>query len=457
MFKQIKRLFVCMLALIMFCMFISGISAAWADDDDDDDDDTGAVYNSEAAIAKLLKVPHGTDVTGLFFTFNVEETRTFREVVGWRDSNPQDPEVDGIPGTFEITFEAGDTGATGTDGITTIIKETADIFEEAIWPHAGMFVFEITEDAAASYRANTTPPPTEVLTYSPATYILTAYVQEQNDSPGEYYVFAIGDVIEVKDYEEQTKGAKVDPTPGGGGDYEHSQMTFTNTYLKTNGGTDPKVPGHRTLAISKEVGGDYGDKTAYFDFSLTLTVPALVSPIPAFYRAYVLEEVDVSGTPTLSVVTSTSNAAGALIDTDTSGAFIKVSVSVPTVFKLKHGQQLVFIDTPVGTRYTLDETGVAGYTPSVVVTYDGTQKTPGYEGALSGNLSIPQSGYNVHGGNLYVGEGVNRADVTNTRKAVTPTGLNLNDLPFYVMILLALSALAAFIAAKSRKRKRYSS
>jgi hypothetical protein len=45
--------------------------------------------------------------------------------------------------------------------------------------------------------------------------------------------------------------------------------------------------------------------------------------------------------------------------------------------------------------------------------------------------------------------------IKNTREDITPTGLNLNDLPFIGMIVLALMSIIGFIILKSRKDKEY--
>jgi hypothetical protein len=55
-------------------------------------------------------------------------------------------------------------------------------------------------------------------------------------------------------------------------------------------------------------------------------------------------------------------------------------------------------------------------------------------------------------GNHFLKEKIDRADFANKYKTVTPTGIAVNDLPYIVMIALAISGLAAFVALKSRQR-----
>jgi hypothetical protein len=58
-------------------------------------------------------------------------------------------------------------------------------------------------------------------------------------------------------------------------------------------------------------------------------------------------------------------------------------------------------------------------------------------------------------GSKLVGEttaAASHADFTNTREEITPTGIIMNNLPYVGLILLAVAALIAYIAVKSKKR-----
>jgi len=144
-----------------------------------------------------------------------------------------------------------------------------------------------------------------------------------------------------------------------------------------------------------------------------------------------------------AVINPADNAAAGLIGTDAGGSYIRISTSGVTNFRLKDGQRLVFVDTPVGTSYTVEETAAIHYIPSLIVTRNGAAGAP-IPGTL--NTALPS-------GTQLVGELANGAAFTNTRDFVTPTGLNLNDLPFYGLILLALGSLVTFVVVKVRKRR----
>ena len=359
-----------------------------------------------AAITKILQLPEGTKVPKADFKFTVKSMS-----VDGKDATTANMPV---IGAVTIPFAGNETGAPAGN-IVTLPKESADIFAGVTFPHAGIYVYEITE------QINTYPadPAHEVMTYSEARYTLTVYVHNKTAPATGTYIYAIGARVNAKD--DGTPGTgKVDTTPGGGDDYDYSQMIFKNTYVKTNGG-DPEKPGtdidKATLAISKTVTGTYGDRTAYFDFTLKVTAPALVphTPTAPVYKAYVVEN-------------------GAVV-----GTYIEFASGTANTFRLRHDQKLIFLNTPVGTVYDVKETADTAYETSYIVT------TNGIAGAKTSGLVT---------GNQLIGEAANKTDYINTRDDVTPTGLNLNDLPFMGMILLAIGGFIAFVVLKTRKGRR---
>ncbi|MFV0413572.1 MAG: hypothetical protein ACK5L3_09945, partial [Oscillospiraceae bacterium] len=253
---------------------------------------------------------------------------------------------------------------------------------------------------------------------------LVVYVS--NGTSGRYISAISAIVVTPETGTTQTVGDKVDPSQNAGG------LIFANHYFKTNGGPDPVA--NSVLSISKTVAGSLGDLTKYFSFSLTVNKAATITTTPV-YKVFVLE-----GT---NVVTSSSNVDAASLQTDaTYGVYFEVTSGAPISVNLMHGQRLSFIDAAVGTTYSITEAATADYTPSVAVVVNGATavETPGTEGA---SLSIE---------NKLVGEGANSAAFTNTYKTVTPTGISINNLPFYIMIALAVGAFIAFVVVKSRKR-----
>ena len=376
----------------------------------------------EVAISKILQLPIGTTTPNATFSFLATpisvEGNTSEEAIATM------PELtDNMTVSFTVTDVDADELI---DNIMSIVMETDNIFAGVNFPHAGIFIYEITEIDSTNPTIDDKDNIHEFLSYSKAKYTLRIYVANKTDINGDIigtYVYAVGAIITIPDNGDQTVDYKVDPTPGGGSKFEYSQMIFTNDYVKTNGTTNPENPDpvtESTLAVSKRVTGDLANIEQYFDFSITLTIPSLVVDVPQYYRAYVIENNTVVN----------------------NGSYIQVRPGVATAFSLKHGQRLVFVDTPVGTSYTVEEVEPIGYTPSVIVITN-AEEVYKAEGKPSETLSTDVR---------FVGELANSAAFTNNRSNVVPTGINISNLPFVGLIVLAIVALIGFVAIKSRKR-----
>jgi len=243
---------------------------------------------------------------------------------------------------------------------------------------------------------------------------------------------------------------KVDPTPGGNKvDTWYSQMTFNNKYIRTNGAPDPnnpdpekpnlddpdpKNPKDSTLNITNDVTGNLGSSVLPFNYSLTLTVPTLIPDyLQPWYKAYLVDDT--------GVIDPTGTVNASLIGTDTSGnayKYIRVTPGAAVNFQLKDGQSLVLINTPVGSSYNVTQTAEPGYTTSVTTYYN----------------SIKNATIAALSATGYVGELFNAASYLNDFGDPTPGGLNISDMPFYGLILLAVGGLVLFVVVKARKRNR---
>ncbi|MDR0285794.1 MAG: hypothetical protein LBI33_13040, partial [Propionibacteriaceae bacterium] len=349
--------------------------------------------------------------------------------------------VIGNAGKVSVPFGTGATKDT-TGDIERWHLESHELFGGITWPHAGVYTYAITE-TPGTYTLK--PDVTEEITYSQARYEVNVYVGEVS---GALAITAIGAVQTIDGSGEPVAPedqAKVDPTPGGnpGLGYTYSQMIFLNQYVKTEGGTTPTTDKNWTLAISKTVQGDYSDTSAYFPFHATVTAPTL-SSVTAF-TAYVVAA-DPATAGQYIIVTTADNYAGAIAG----GKFTVASGSNLDV-NLKHGQSLVFVDTPVGTRYTVSEDGTTAYTAKATVTEAGI--TGGRETGGAGlGLTLPAASNAVYQGTLYVGEGpANSADFVNDRGDITATGISLDNLPYYLLIALVALSLGAYVVVRFRK------
>ena len=439
----LKTLIASVLAIIL-CLSI--IIPVFADDElNPISSGTDSKNPAGAAITKQLQIPIGTKIPtgGITFKFDVTLTAVDEKEDSAIEAGdiPQIDDEDADEFTIEITYPASDftnlliTYDYDDDGnIFTLINESEDIFADVVFPHEGLYQFEITEQTESYTIADDNH---ETLTYSGAKYLVTAYVTTDKD--GVLFVkFISAFVVIPDDEEEQEEDDKVDPTPGGGPEGDHSEMVFTNTYVRTNGSGDgeeePEDSDDATLIVSKTVTGDFGNKSLYFDFTLTITVPELVTEPKEAYIAYIVEEI--------SEETEGLEGPVVTISYDVIGDPIEFENETPNTFKLKHGQKLVFVDTPVGTVYEVEETGSVGYKPSVIVVYDGKAK-PNVTGTQNNKLGVEDE---------LVGEDENSADFTNDNDTKAPTGLDLNDLPFIGMIVLAIVGISVYLIFKMSRK-----
>jgi len=374
----------------------------------------------KAAIAKILQIPVGTNFPAMTFKFEVEPKSLDGDEGATAKMPPVNPK--------DIVFDGTETND-AVDGIISITKESPeDIFKDVEWKQAGVYIYELTETKNTYTIVDATR---EYMKYSDAVYTLKVYVKEAS-TKGTYYIYAIAAGITAPDGDDSADviGDKVDMTPG------NSKMTFTNRYVKTNGPTDPEKPDpvtESTLLVSKAVAGPFSSSTIYFGYKLTINVPSILAAPKAFYKAYVVE----NG----AVVTSVDN--GTVAGTDAGGAYISFVSGNEVEFNLKDGQRLVFIDTPIGTIYDVTEKAATAYTPDAYITTNGIGPVK-FPGALSTELPVLGQ---------FVGEAANKADFVNTRDEVAPMGVNLNDLPFIGMLLMALLAIAGYIVFKTRRRR----
>lgn len=369
---------------------------------------------AQTVVAKTLQMPAGTTTPTADFEFVF--TKVSVDGDGGQDALLTIPTIS----NKTISYTSADAGTIAGD-VKTVTKDTASLFTGVTFPHAGVYVYTV-EETGNTYTI--TDQNRESMTYSEAKYQITVYVK---NGASNLYVSAIAVVVDAEDNATQTIGDKV------------AKLQFTNTYLKSTGGVDPTNTANHTLAISKEVVGDFGDRSKYFTYEITAIAPTLVT-VPTTYKAYVLDASN-------AVVTSTDNAAAGNIDTDAAGkAFIKMTAGTQESIKLKHGQKLVFSDLHVGASYIANEKAVADYVPSIRVTENG----------VASDIPNPTPNIDFTTGSKVIGESANSAAFTNTYQEISITGLSLDNLPLVVILVMAAGAFVAFIIVKSHKNHKAS-
>lgn len=185
--------------------------------------------------------------------------------------------------------------------------------------------------------------------------------------------------------------------------------------LTTSGGT-AEITNHYkrddvTLTVSKTVGGNMGDTTKDFSFTLTVTAP---------------QGQTINYTTIADSITVTPKDEGEM-----EGSYTFNTNSV--TFQLHSGQQMQ-VTLPYGCTYAVSETA-DGYTPTVAVTGDNDAEKNGanVNGTMDGNITVAY---------------------TNTLTVTPPTGLNQNGTPFGVLMAAALVAGVALAGSVVNRRMR---
>jgi hypothetical protein len=410
-------------------------------------------YTPPVAITKQFVTPEGTEIPDATFKFSFAKYGIGSE--GTLTGS--------MPVIADVELELDSTDPSYMENTSNYLTT---IFQEKLIPlstlnatngsafvaGAGQYIYTITETAVVGY------PSSGVTLYtheSEAQYELSLYVARDGTAPNPLYIqyITVRKLIDDSGNSLGIAAEKVDPTPGAHG------LAFVNTYVKANDGKpgdnedpDPEDTDFQNLIVEKQEVDGAGVPLAtaaghYFPFQLTLTnadVGETDPLLPTFYKAYVL---DAAG----DVVNNLTLNGGAPVATvDSNGnRYYDFQVGVPQTLNLQDDQKLVFTRTPVGTKWVAVEklTGAGSpfdtYTASILVTVN-TAMDPVITGVL---------GQDTTTFDRLVGEGDTNALFKNYLGDTLPLGLDINNLPYYGLILLALLALAAYVVFKARRRR----
>lgn len=373
------------------------------------------VTPAAAAVKKVLTMSDGTVTPAATFTFDL--------VAKSVDGSTVSSDLATMPSIASpsITFSAADTGTT-QGGEKTVTAESNNIFQGVTFPHAGVYIYTLTEQSGTYTTANG-----ETMTYSGGSYDIEVYVENGTSAP---FISAVNAIVTAADNASHSVGEKVTPTPGS------STLVFHSQYQKMSGGTNPLTDS--ALTISKTVSGNYADKTKYFDFTANFTKALLETGTPT-YKLYLYK-----GNTIQTTIPAVALVSGGTIQNDGTYDYIEAAAGTALTVKLMHEQKLSVLAAAVGTSYTVSEAGVIDYTPSVSVTTNGIPVTQ--NGTVNTTLNT---------GTQLITAGSDSADFTNTYKTINlPTGITMNNLPFLVLLLLAIGSFIIFVVAKSRKYRK---
>lgn len=313
--------------------------------------------NGQVPITKEFEMADGLKTPAATFTFTATST------------------TEGAPTATiaDVSFTEGQAGT--LKGEKYVLEGKTAISFTGTWPHAGEYVYTVTES-----KEN----PISNVTYDNTSYRLRVYVING------------------------TNGLEIETITAEGANGKTDKILFTNTYAKNDA----------TLTIEKKTTGKYANKTKKFNFEITFTK-----------------------SPMSDKTTFTGNIGSEPVE---------CTAGIAKSFTLADREQLVFSNLPVGTTYMVKELAATdGYTPKVTVvenkTTTVTNKTVQETEALD---TLKENGKN----NL-VGENENKVTFTNTYKDVAVTGIVMNNLPF---ILLVAVAIVAFVSLAVIKRRRTS-
>lgn len=169
---------------------------------------------------------------------------------------------------------------------------------------------------------------------------------------------------------------------------------FTNTYSAGS------------LAISKTVTGNLGDRSKYFEVTVEFTAPA---------GDTVREDINISGsshTSNQTVVKGVDNYAWDQTQTVT--------------LKIKHGETITFSNIPYGVTYRVTEND---YTDA------------GYDAAEYAGTDVENDEWKLDSASETV-------SITNNKNSKVDTGISVDSLPYIVILAAVVVCLVAFVARK---------
>lgn len=332
-----------LLALIMALAMVLSLSAtAFA-----------AAANQDARFDVIYKLENeGTTSPAETFTFTFSNGIVADAAEGV--SAPAIPSV-------TVDFAEGEATAAGE------IKQVTVPLSRITWPSVGVYTYDVKQTVGTQAG----------VAYDSKTLRMKVTVALDNDD--QYYVAFVTTTLE---------------DPDGNGQTDVKSGSFENTYSAGS------------LAVTKNVTGNMGDRNQYFKITVTLTGEA--------GKTYALSY-PVSGGSKL--VNGTGDAAASTI-----------SVGTPTDFYLKHGETFTIANLPYGVTYTVVEDNYQdeGYTTTTNYSDDTNKK---------------------------IDTATDTVTITNNKSATVDTGIALDSLPYVLLLAVSVMGIAAFVMKKRAERE----
>ena len=442
--KKLKKLTVTAAVLAAtIAMSATSAMAAWSTNDAGD-----PIGNTtdDVVIGKALKMPKNWTPETLSVTFKVSP-------VGFSENNGSYEAVNGLAfgSDGKVTLNKADFTEGASDNQVKYWKaESSDLVDsikygdktglEAVAAIAaekqstGTVKFTVTEESFTYTDATNT---TSIR--SEASYDLVFWVDyvANSDGTSSYKVTSITDTKTTKD-DGTEDGSKVDPTPEStdvktttyttvdnekkidttdtSAGFNLSGMLFNNDITKNDVPDVPDTPTPDDFAfkLAKVVTND-GDVNQKFNFTVKMTAPDLGG-------------VDANKTVTVNVYNKNDKTKVLSTKTFTYGV-------TENTIELKADEVAVFSHMYNSTKVEVTEVGTPSYTATVSGSFGDAAGTVGQSLSISG---VTNDEYAV--------------EYTNAYSSITPTGIIMNNLPFFMMILIGAAAVVAGFAFQARRR-----
>jgi len=437
--------------LFLYAIFTAFIvfhvtQSAFAEGNDSYSKGTDWQNPAKAAITALLAIPINTPTPKAEFTFVFEKIGMNVPLSPLTINN--DTAKENMPDIKPVTisFNEDDGYIFEEGGIWFLLKESENFIEGMIgdvWGNGtGIYSYKVSEAQSGITLSETG---IDGNAYSIAKYDVEIWVDKEYPDGKLYPKFV---VVKIKEkntdniYPHFAEGTKVDPTPGKKDkinktefiNTNYSQMLFNNTYWKTDGSHIENTT-ESVLEIVNKMGGLGAVLETPFEFTVAVTHPRIMSENPVC-RAIVL---DAGG----KNITDDKH-------TNYNNGYLKIPSGEELKINLSDGQRLVFVDSYIGSIVSVKEKVSSDYIISYEYSFNDSEK---FFYSVGLDFGFPRLGFDNGPHYLNAGIDINKVTFTNTRIGATPTGVSVDDLPYAVLIVIALTCVAFFVAIKLNKKK----
>lgn len=314
-----------------------------------------AEADKDASFGKTYKLENAD-------TTSPAETFTFKFSNGQVTDAAEGTVAPEIPNS-SVNFAAGEATSAGDTNNVAVALSAID------WPSVGIYTYDVKEVAGS----------TPGVTYSNDTLKMKVTVAYDDQTQTYYTAFVTMSLVDAD----------------GDGQTDVKTGAFENTYSAGS------------LAVTKTVTGNMGDRDKYFAIKVTLTGEAGKT----YQNPY------------------TVSGGSKLTDGTAAGTTTSISVDGKShTFYLKHGETFTIENLPYGVTYTVAE---ADYT------------TEGYEEA---EIIFPDQNKKIDTASETVG-------ITNNKQATVDTGIVLDSLPYVLLLVLSIGGAVLFLLKRRSSRE----